>query len=106
MTRTRTSRITHSELFLRSRARRGGAVAGEPPLSYESAQSAFMALFDQFEDIDQLVRDCVATLPAEATAVAKRVHGGRGHSRRARNGRDREAIGRQPSESGQGQGRR
>ncbi len=106
MNRTRTYRITHSEAFLRSRARRWGPVAGEPPLSFDAAQNAFMALFDSFEDIDQLVRASVPTLAAEDAVVSKRVHGTRGQSRRGKNGREREPVARRPSETGQGHGRR
>ena len=107
MNRTRTHRITHSEAFLRSRSRNGSAVAGEPPLSYQSAHSAFMALFEEFEDIDQLVSQCIATLPGEEVATPKRMHGSRGQSPRANNAREREAKEqRRPATAGHGHGRR
>jgi hypothetical protein len=63
-----------------------------------------MALFEEFEDIDQLVHECIATLPLEEAAPAKRVHGARGKTTRgSKKVREREATQqRRPAAAGQG----
>jgi hypothetical protein len=99
---TKTHLITHSPTFSRLRAREAAASpsrgdAHELLERAQEAQAGFAALFDSFDDFDELVRECIPTIDdllaaheaAAASAPAKRERSAGTRDRAGRGARGR-----------------
>ena len=113
---TKTHRITHSTAFERLRARPMPAsttAQRDAQDLLERAQAArmgFEALFDSFDDFDELVRECIPTCDDVAAASApvkrERSAGTRDHAGRRGRSRSRASLTNPGATSSYGHSRR